>query len=180
MASAGPELEDLFQAHRRGLLGSVRSVLGQRADAAELLQDAFLRCWRSWQRGDRPSDPVAWIFVVTWNVAVDARRRMNRHPQPTPIDEDQPMQSRTEAPGTAMERQEEVQRAQAAVERLGDHEKQVFLLRVSAGLSFPAVAAALSIPEGTAKTRMRSALERLRRSLGAIPFAGPAAPRTQS
>jgi RNA polymerase sigma-70 factor (ECF subfamily) len=167
MADAEPSLEDLFQAHRMGLTGAVRSVLGQKAEAAEVLQDAFLRCWRSWQRGERPKDLVAWVFVVTWNVAVDARRRQQRRREPVALDEETLMQPELEtAPGRALEQAEEVQRAQAAIARLGDHEKQVFLLRVSAGLSFAAVASALSIPEGTAKTRMRSALERLRRSLG--------------
>ena len=177
MASTEPSLADLLQAQRQGLAGAVRGVLGSSADVAEVLQDAFLRCWRSWQRGQRPRDPVAWIFVVTWNVAVDSRRRQRRRPEPAALDEDETlMQPTTEtAPGHALERQEEVARAQAAIERLHDAEKQVFLLRVSGGLTFEAVAAALAIPVGTAKTRMRTALQRLRRSLGVTvgPAMGP-------
>ena len=167
MASAEPSLADLFQAHRQGLAGAVRGVLGSGADIAEILQDAFLRCWQNWQQGERPRDPVAWIFVVTWNVAVDCRRRQQRRPPPAALDEDLPMQATNEnPPARALEQQEELQRAQAAIEALADAEKQVFLLRVSGGLTFAAVATALAIPEGTAKTRMRSALQRLRRSLG--------------
>jgi RNA polymerase sigma-70 factor (ECF subfamily) len=160
-------LAELFQAQRQGLAGAVRGVLGGSADVREVLQDSFLRCWRSWQKGERPDDPVAWIFVVTWNTAVDARRRQRRRPEPMALDEEPIMQSTHEtAPGRALETREEVARAQAAIERLADPEKQVFLLRVSGGLSFAAVATALSIPEGTAKTRMRTALQRLRKSLG--------------
>src|SRR5215467_12692654 len=167
MASAEPSLEGLFQAHRRGLAGAVRSVLGSGSEIAEILQEAFLRCWRSWQKDPRPQDPVAWIFVVTWNVAVDARRRQHRRPAAAALHEVIPMQPSTDtAPPQALERQEDLHRAQAAIERLADPEKQVFLLRVSGGLSFAAVASALAIPEGTAKTRMRSALQRLRRALG--------------
>jgi RNA polymerase sigma-70 factor (ECF subfamily) len=167
MASAEPSLEGLFQAHRRGLAGAVRSVLGSGTEVAEILQEAFLRCWRSWQKDPRPQDPSAWIFVVTWNVAVDARRRQQRRPAAAALHEVIPMQPSTDtAPPQALERQEDLHRAQAAIERLADPEKQVFLLRVSGGLSFAAVADALAIPEGTAKTRMRSALQRLRRALG--------------
>ena len=57
--------------------------------------------------------------------------------------------------------------AQAAVAGLSAPEQQVFLLRVGGELTFEAVAAALAIPVGTAKTRMRSALQKLRQALGA-------------
>lgn len=170
--TAETPLAELFQAHRQGLAGAVRGVLGRDADCGELLQESFLRCWRSWQRGERPRDPVAWIFVVTWNVAIDERRRRQRHPAPVALDEATMTNRSRPNPGQTLELQDELARAQRAIERLQDPEKQVFLLRVSGGLSFAAVAAALSIPEGTAKTRMRSALQRLRWSLG---VAGPVA-----
>ena len=53
MASAELPLAELFQAHRQGLAGAVRSVLGPTVDVAEVLQDAFLKCWQGWQRGTR-------------------------------------------------------------------------------------------------------------------------------
>jgi len=167
MTDSEPTLEELFQAQRQGLAGAVRAVLGSSADCREVLQEAFLRCWPTWQRGERPRCPVAWIFVVTWNAAVDVRRRQRRRPASAALDEETLMQPVTEtAPDRAIEQRDEIARAQRAIERLADPEKQVFLLRVSGGLSFAAVAAALEIPEGTAKTRMRSALQRLRRALG--------------
>ena len=164
---ADGSLAELFQAQRQGLAGAVRGVLGAGSDVAEVLQESFLRCWRSWQRGERPRDPVAWIFVVTWNVAVDERRRHRRRPESAALDEETIVNAHPDtAPGRAIEQQDELRRAQRAIERLADPEKQVFLLRVSGGLSFAAVASALRIPEGTAKTRMRTALQRLRQSLG--------------
>jgi RNA polymerase sigma-70 factor (ECF subfamily) len=169
-----PTLAELFQAQRQGLAGTVRSVLGASADVAEVLQDSFLRCWRSWQRGDRPADLVAWVFVVTWNVAVDQRRRRQRRPEPAALDEETIVHpTAATGPVRALEHQEDLQRAQRAIERLADPEKQVFLLRVAGGLSFAAVAEALAIPEGTAKTRMRAALQRLRWALG-VPSSGEA------
>lgn len=169
MATPDPPLAELFQCHRHGLAGAVRGVLGPSADVAEVLQDAFLKCWRSWPHGDAPQDPVAWIFVVTWNVAVDARRRGQRRRAPKTLDEDTAMQLSVDSPPTAaLEQQEQLAAAQAAIARLGDDEKQVFLLKVSGGLTFEAVAAALAIPVGTAKTRMRAALQKLRARLGVV------------
>ncbi|HEX6810376.1 MAG TPA: sigma-70 family RNA polymerase sigma factor [Planctomycetota bacterium] len=167
MATADPTLSSLFQAHRQGLAGAVRSVLGGSADVTEVLQDAFLKCWRDWQRGTRPNDPVAWIFVVVWNVAVDARRRRQRRPIHETFREDLTVTTTLPSPSHALEQGEDVAQAQAAVAGLSGPEKQVFLMRVGGELTFEAVAAALAIPVGTAKTRMRSALQKLRQALGA-------------
>jgi len=59
MTAQDPPLAELFQAHRQGLAGAVRGVLGRDAEVAEVLQDAFLKCWHGLQRGDLPRDPVA-------------------------------------------------------------------------------------------------------------------------
>jgi RNA polymerase sigma-70 factor (ECF subfamily) len=170
MAAAEPPLNVLFQTHRQGLAGAVRSALGPTADVSELLQDAFLKCWQAWQHGTRPDDQVAWIFVVTWNVAVDARRRRQRRPIHESLNEDQmPTATTQPSPSHALEQREAVARAQAAIAGLSDPEQQVFLLRVAGELTFEGVAQALAIPVGTAKTRMRSALQKLRTALGVAP-----------
>jgi RNA polymerase sigma factor (sigma-70 family) len=167
MTAADPNIAELFQTHRAGLAGAVRSVLGPTADATELLQEAFLKCWRNWQQGTRPNDPVAWVFVVVWNVAIDARRRRQRQPVHETLDEEtNVVPSTLSSPSHALEQREAVARAQAAVAGLSDPEQQVFLLRVGGELTFEAVALALAIPIGTAKTRMRSALQKLRQTLG--------------
>jgi len=168
MADAELSLDDLFQAHRRGLAGAVRSVLGGSAEVTELLQDAFLKCWRHWQNGERPRDPVAWIFVVVWNVAVDARRARQRRPNHASLDEDPTLTPTIHpSPARALEQREQLAIAQHAIAGLSDPEQQVFLMRTSGELSFDAIAASLAIPVGTAKTRMRSALQKLRHTLGA-------------
>lgn len=167
MAPDEPPLSDLFQAHRHGLAGAVRGVLGGSADVAEVLQEAFLKCWRSWQQGTRPEDAVAWMFVVVWNVAIDARRRRQRRPSHETLDEDTTLTPSTRSPSHAMEQREDVARAEAAVAGLSEPEQQVFLLRVAGELTYEAVADQLAIPVGTAKTRMRNALQKLRQALGA-------------
>ena len=76
--------------------------------------------------------------------------------------------AKEQAPRTKAAASEAVEAARAAIGRLAEPEKAVFLMRVSGGLTFEAAAAALDIPIGTAKTRMRTALARLRRELGAF------------
>jgi RNA polymerase sigma-70 factor (ECF subfamily) len=85
------------------------------------------------------------------------------------LEEEQSMQIEAHdmSPLARMQNREAVAAARQAILRLRDAEKEVFLLRTSAGLSFDAIGKALQIPIGTAKTRMRSALLRLRESLAA-------------
>lgn len=76
--------------------------------------------------------------------------------------------TRQHEPLLRLEGREWLGAARQAILRLSDPEKEVFLLRTSGGRSFAAIAAALDIPEGTAKTRMRTALKRLRLRLAAF------------
>lgn len=177
----GHRLADLFRHHADGLAGAVRGVLGQRADVQEILQEAFLRAFRSLQDGFAPRHPVAWMFVITMNLAKDQRRKeqRNNHAGKTVrgLEDINPMELQSKEPGptAGLEQAEAVAAAQRAIHELRPQEREVFLLRTSAGLSFQEAADALSIPIGTAKTRMRSALARLRQRL--VKFAGEPVPR---
>jgi len=164
----GQSLAELFHAQQGGLAGAIRLVLGSGQDVAEVVQEAFTKALSALDRGHRPEDPVAWVFVLTINLCRDLRRR-RRTRQIERTLEDQAMQlpASEAGPHAVSERQEAVAAASAAIERLAEPEKEIFLLRTSAGLSFEAAAQELGIPVGTAKTRMRSALLHLRGALAA-------------
>lgn len=166
-------LAALFQDNREGLAGAVRGVLGRRADVLEVLQDAYLKALRSLNGGTSPRDPLAWAFVVTLNLAKDLRRKQIRRGDSLPLEEVSTMElsATTPTPSRGVESAEAVHAARSAIARLRDPEKEVFLMRVSGGLTFDAIGAALGIPTGTAKTRMRAALLRLRGQLAAFDVA---------
>ncbi len=57
-----------FYADEHGrLLKALYFVTGNKADAAELMQDAFLALWERWDRIDRIDDPTAYLFRVAMN-----------------------------------------------------------------------------------------------------------------
>ncbi len=165
-----PHLADLFRDNAAGLAGAVRAVLGPGIDAQELLQDAFLKAWEAIRRGTQPKDPVAWVFVITMNLARD-RRRSSQRRGTTPSLEEIPeveLQTPNANPAHDLESAEVLTAARSAILELEDTEKEVFLLRTSGELTFEATAEALDIPVGTAKSRMRSAPAKLRRDLSAF------------
>src|SRR5207244_4951960 len=72
-----------FDDEHRGLFKLLYFVTGSRADAADLMQDAFLKLWERWDRVDRITDPRAYLFRVALNgsrmrarAAIRAARRL--------------------------------------------------------------------------------------------------------
>ncbi len=169
-------LAALFRENGEGLAGAVRGILGARADVAEVLQDAFLKALRAGRESEALRDPKAWLFVLVLNLARDQGRRERRREPGLSLEEVSPMRlvAGGPPPSAGIENQEAVAAARVAIRALRDAEREVFLLRVSGELSFEAIAASLGIPVGTAKSRMRLALGRLREGLARfVPAAVP-------
>lgn len=157
----------LYQSHREGLAGAVRAILGASADTSEVLQESFYRAWRALQRGATPEHPVGWIFMITMNLSKDLRRSQDRGPHMVNDAVAASVPAGSQTPAQQAEKAESVVAARQAIQELKPAEKEIFLLRVSAGMTFEAIALQLGIPVGTAKTRMRTALQRLRLALAA-------------
>ena len=153
---------EAFESLRDRLVGSAFLVIGRRADAHDAVQEAFFKCWRRRDRIDRVKNVEGWVTTVVLNQARDMRRRDKRQQS---LEECTVMT--TDTPYSEAARQEAVQRLRQAIYRLPEPERDVFLLRQNTDQSFQQVASALDIPVGTAKTRMRSALRRLRSALRA-------------
>jgi RNA polymerase sigma-70 factor (ECF subfamily) len=70
-----PSFEDFFEAHRHRLFGAMCLVTGNRSEAEEVTQDAFLRVWERWEHVSTLDDPGAYLFRVTMNVFRNRLRR---------------------------------------------------------------------------------------------------------
>jgi RNA polymerase sigma-70 factor (ECF subfamily) len=62
-----PDFASFFADEHRGLYKVLYFVTGNRADAAELMQEAFLKLWERWDSIDRIKDPTAYLFRVALN-----------------------------------------------------------------------------------------------------------------
>jgi RNA polymerase sigma-70 factor, ECF subfamily len=68
VARAGPpDFATFFRDEREGLLKLLYFVTGSRADAADVMQDAFLKLWERWDRVDRIADLRGYLFRVALN-----------------------------------------------------------------------------------------------------------------
>ena len=74
VADAPRRFEDFFGAEHARLFGALCFVTGDRHEAEEIMQEAFLRLWQRWDEG-RIADPSAYLFRTAMNVFRDRYRR---------------------------------------------------------------------------------------------------------
>jgi RNA polymerase sigma-70 factor (ECF subfamily) len=163
-AAAGELLLAAFNRMRDELLSTLTLYVGNRDDAHDIAQEAFLKCWRHREEVLRVENLRAWIYRIALNTARDNRRNrwyQRRRPLEDACDyaaADPPQPCQTE-------QQEFLVHLRRAIAELRKDEREVFLLRQNADLTYEEIAQLRGVPVGTVKTQMRSALAKLRQAL---------------
>lgn len=159
-------IEEVFARHQNELVGTLYHLVGNVEDARDAVQEAFIKCWQHRENIDEIHSLKAWIFQVAINTGRDMRgSAWRRKREPMPV-EAQDLAGSDRGPSAEAEQREEIARLRRAVTALRPEEKEVFLLRENGELTYEEIAAAMGIPVGTVKTRMRMALAHLRVHLG--------------
>jgi RNA polymerase sigma-70 factor (ECF subfamily) len=155
-AEALGEFYDLYAGLANGL---ALRILRRATDAEDVVQEVFVQVWRQASRYDpERGSPQAWLSIMTRTRALDRLRRLV---------------SRREDPGEAapvaqdVPRTDEALAVKGALGTLTDDQREALELAYYEGLTQSEIAERLREPLGTVKTRIRSALIRLRETLGA-------------
>ena len=152
------------------VLGLVRRVLIDPSQSEEVTQEVFLEVWQSASRFDpNKGRALTWIMTMAHRRAIDrvraAQASRNRDTavgiRDIPVGYDQVAET--------VEVRVEHERVEVAMAKLSDTQRQAVMLAYYGGLSQSEVAEHLGIPLGTAKTRLRDAMIRLRDELGVTP-----------
>lgn len=165
MPPSDDSLIGTFNALRDELVSTLMFLLGNRDDAQDAAQDAFLKCWRTRDTLANVQNLRAWIFRIGLNTAKDMQRSAwSRRAKPF-MGEETMLAGREAVPGQLLEDREEVDRLRRAILDLRQEEKEVFLLRQNGSLTYEQIAEIRNSPVGTVKTQMRAALQKLRKVL---------------
>ena len=165
MASGDTDTAAVFvRRYQARVYGLAYSIVGSSAIAEEVAQEAFLRVWRHAAAYDpRRSRVSTWLLTITRNLAIDAIRL--RHE--LPIDPHLLIASLTardrETPDAGFE---DMDLIRSALRELPIEQSTSIVLSVYYGLTAREIAEREGIPLGTAKTRIRRGLARLRDMLG--------------
>lgn len=152
-----------FEPHRDDLLRFVARSLGRdRAMAEDLVQDTLVRALAAADRLAPGDDPRPWLFRIATNLVIDHHRaaRLRRHGEAHPD-----MADPGPSPETLAIREDLRSRIRAAVARLPDEQREVFLLREYGDVPFKEIAAMTGAPIGTALARMHYAMLRIRKEV---------------
>lgn len=167
-AGDGAALLALYDRYGAVLLAVAQRVLGERAEAEEVLQDALTRVWLEAQSFDpERGSALTWLVTVTRNRAIDMVRSRGRRQRT----EDDAVLLPEEAPPSPEAETLEAERARAvreALESLSREQRAALELAYYAGLSHSEIAEELGWPLGTVKTRIAQAVRVLRERLGPL------------
>jgi RNA polymerase sigma-70 factor, ECF subfamily len=157
----------LYDATASRVVGLAVRVVRDPAQAEEVAQEAFLEIWRTSGRFDPArGSALGWLLTIVHRKAVDrvrsaeaaTRRDMSYHQQNQPV----PHDSTAEAATASLE----ARRVRGALASLTPVQREALELAYFGGYTHTEVATMLDLPVGTAKTRIRDGLIRLRDTMG--------------
>jgi len=159
--------ELIYDRHGSAAFSLAYRMVGDRAVAEDVTQEAFLSIWRSRLRYEAERGSVrSWVLGIVHHRTIDALRRNLVHSRRRTSAEG--IEERHEAPErTDVEaaRREEARTVRAALETLPGEQNRVIELAYFGGFTHTQIAEMLGLPVGTVKGRMRLGLDKLHREL---------------
>ena len=169
-------IDELVEAYHRRLYGYFYRLTGSRPDAEDLLQEVFVRVVRVISGYQHDGRFDAWLFRIAGNLVRDRIRRIQRSKVGEAPDDgaggsddwwNRTPDESMDAPGDGLDRREQLDRMQTAIEQLPEAEREVILLRHFSQLSFREIADSMGTPLGTALARAHRGLTKLRELMNA-------------
>lgn len=164
----------LYDRHGAVMYGLSLRMVGEPADAEEVVLDAFAQAWREAARYDTSRGSVlGWLTTIVRTRALDAIRARGRRAKMVEtatvvLDAPAAMSEGPAAPDRAVEERERARAVGSALRSLPDAQRRAIELAFFEGLTHQEVAERLAEPLGTVKTRIRLGMLKLRDMLGGL------------
>lgn len=156
-------LAELYDAHAPAVYGVIRRIVRTDAEAEDVSHDVFVEAWR------RASDYEPTRGSVRAWLVIRARSRALDHVKSAAVsrtDVVSDLASTQDSPDSGLTRASDGRRLLEALGALPEEQREVLFLGYFQGLSSSEIAEAMGTPVGTVKSRVATALSRLRQALG--------------
>lgn len=161
-AAGGSEVayRELYRAYARPVYWIAYGLVGEAADAEDVVQDTFVVAWRKIPSLRLEGDSLLpWLATVCRLQAQNRLRARRRHGSHAALDEEIPSVVDVEA---QVVQAQTVSAILAAVERLSDLDRDIFRLCAAEGYGYGAAAATLGVSHGTVRNRLSRIRSRVR------------------
>jgi RNA polymerase sigma-70 factor (ECF subfamily) len=159
-------LGELYDRYANLIFTIAFNTLGEKQGAEEVTQDVFLRVWNKAESYDPNHSKVAtWLGTIARYRAIDLLRNLRSRPEGHSVDPQEVSPNflvDPSNPESATHLALENENIRKAVKSLPDDQRQVLVWAYFRGYTHQEIAEKLDIPLGTAKTRIRLALQKLR------------------
>lgn len=152
----------LYELYHQRLFGTALTVLKNREDALDIVQEAFVKAYRNLPRFEGTSGFYTWIYRITMNAAIDHLRKKNRAPSAEFEEGRGDHEGAIAEPGPSLgvnafegaHRRELREAIKRALDQLPEHHRMAVILRDLEGYSYEEIAETLEIPRGTVMSRL--------------------------
>ena len=161
-------LAALYDKASRLIYGVALRILARPEDAEEVAMDVFIQVWRTAARFDQSRcSAVSWLVLLTRSRAIDRiRSRAVRQRHEEPIEDDWTPAASGADPEESFRIGQLGTRVRNAMQALSAEQRHAIELAFFSGLTHVELARNLGLPLGTAKSRIRASMIKLRESLG--------------
>ncbi len=168
--------DELVRRHQREVFAVALRMLGDRDEAEDVAQDAFVRAYQALGSFRREAKVSTWLVSITINLCRNRRRWWARRRRVIVASVDDPIETPegslahevadpAPTPATAAQRQEQSERLMTLLQKLDASSRAVIILRDVQGDSYEEIAEALHLRVGTVKSRLSRARLQLRAML---------------
>lgn len=156
---------EAYSAHGRDLFQFALNGLGDRDEAQDCVQEAFIRAWRSADRySDSRGSVRTWLFAITRNLVIDALRARARRPTPSDLEQLETAGEPVPADLSVVDRMVVIE----ALAGLSFEHRQVVVAVQLDGMRYQELSDKTGIPVATLRTRMYYGLRSLRTTIGGL------------
>jgi RNA polymerase sigma-70 factor (ECF subfamily) len=161
--------EQLVQVQSPRMVNLAYRLVGNREEAEDIAQEAFLKLHRSLERFRGECSLASWLYRIVSRLAIDHLRREKLRRKlfflRSSEEDPDPLDLAADSGASSMDilqAKETGRRLSAALERLSVRQRAVFVLRHHEGLPLKEIAAVLQLEEGTVKAHLHRAVRSLR------------------